>query len=65
MIRFVWKKLSFPIACMAVFGLASSFAQTTAHAVPLYGFTGNDVPFSVSSTISATVNYAVLPPLFD
>lgn len=64
MIRFVWKKLSFPIACMAVFGLASSFAQTTAHAVPLYGFTGSDVPFSASSTISATVNYAVLPP-FD
>ena len=58
------KKLSFHIVCVAVFGLASPFAHTTAHAVPLYGFTGNDVPFSVSSTISATVNYAVLPP-FD
>ena len=49
---------------MAVFGLAMPFAQTTAHAVPLYGFTGNDVPLSASSTVSATVNYAVLPP-FD
>lgn len=62
--RFEWKKLSVSIACMAVCGLISPFAHTMAHAVPLYGFTGNDVPLSASSTISATVNYAVLPP-FD
>lgn len=62
--RFDWKKLSVCIVCVAVCGLLSPFAHTTAHAVPLYGFTGNDVPFSVSSTIAATVNYAVLPP-FD
>jgi len=62
--RFNWKKLRLSIACMAVCGLTSPFAGTTAHAVPLYGFTGNDVPFSASSTISAIVNYAVLPP-FD
>ena len=62
--RFDWKKLSLPIVCMAVFGLTSPFAHTTAHAVPLYRFTGHEVPLSVPSTISATVNYAVLPP-FD
>src|SRR5574340_252656 len=62
--RFDWKKLSLPIACVVVFGLTSPFAHTTAHAVPLYGFTGNEAPLPVSSTISAIVNYAVLPP-FD
>lgn len=62
--RCTWKRLSVAIACLAVFGSISLFAHTAAHAVPLYGFTGHDVPFSASPAISATVNYAVLPP-FD
>lgn len=59
-----WKKLSLSLMCVAILGLTAPLAQTTAHAVPLYGFTGHDVPFSASPVISATVNYAVLPP-FD
>lgn len=64
MTRSTWNKSRIAGACMAIFGWISVGPHTAADAVPMYGFTGHDVPFSAAPGISATVNYAVLPP-FD